>query len=366
MSILDEGEANRLLCCDVGSLPCSQDMNRFLEGSSQLITDSAEYFENTIVNAFLDKLKAGVSVPAFPQFRDMNEMFLSIFEGLEKIKGGYVATKRLALKSESCTLPEVEAIRRNMKKISDQICCPFKLRVCVTGPYTLSSFFPYRTSETYTQLGQVLSQIVEKNIFAEKEGRTFLISIDEPLFGMVDDPLIDKGTEGREALLKAWETMAHQAQTRNVESCIHLHCTSDDLFWTIKSLQIVESHTDDPLYGVKATKQRLDSTDKFLKASVAVTDFDKLIWSKLGSKASDEAVGDAWKRISKGGVDPQEFFEEVNVMEKRLHRVIERFGLERVALAGTECGLRGFPNYGSAMQYLGLVSKAVKRGCQRC
>ena len=366
MSISDDGESNSILCCDVGSLPHDQDTNKLLEGASQFTTgsttDSAKYFENTIVKAFLDKLKAGVSVPAFPQFRDMNQMFISTIEGLEKVKGGYIETGRLAAKSGSCMLPEVEAIKRNMKKIFDQTSCPFKLRICITGPYTLSSFFPYRTSETYIQLGQILSQIVEKNTFREKQGRTFLVSIDEPLFGMIDDPLIDRGTEGREALLDAWETIAHKAKTRNARSCIHLHCTSDDLFWMIESLQIVESHTDDPLYEMKATKQRLESTDKLLKASIAITNFDKLIWNKLGSAASEEVVADAWKRILRKQMDPQEFLEDVNVMEKRLNEVVERFGLERVTLAGTECGLQGFPNYILAIQYLSRVCKAVSYG----
>lgn len=330
--------------------------NQFLANSA---SESAKVFENSIVTSFIDKLKVGVSVPAYPQFRDMNKMFLSSLEGVEKIDGGYVETGQLSLKPGFDVLPEVEAIKRNRKRIYDQIDFPFLLRVCLTGPYTLASFFPYRTSETYLQLGQILSQIVEKSVFSGKKGETFLVSVDEPLFGMVDDPSIDRRTEGREALLKAWEMISFKVKTKNVKSCMHLHCTSDDLFWGVDSLEIVESHTDDPLYEMKATKQLLDSRDKFLKASIAVTFYDRLIWVGLGSKASDEAVADIWKRILKKAVDPRDFLEDVDVMERRLRKVIKRFGLERVVLAGAECGLKGFPDYGAALECLKRASKAV-------
>ncbi|MDH5447404.1 MAG: hypothetical protein OEY24_00975 [Candidatus Bathyarchaeota archaeon] len=321
---------------------------------------SAKLFEQTVVDAFLDKLKAGIAVPAFPQFRDMNKMFLSTFEGLEKIKGGYIETGRLTLKSGYGRLPEVAAIERNAEKIHAQTGDPFQFRVCITGPYTLALFFPYKNSQTYGQLGRVLSEIIEKNVFATKQGKVALISIDEPLFGMVDDPLIDRGTEGREELLAAWESMMSDARNRNVETCIHLHCTSDDLFWAVKSLRVVESHVDDPLYEMKTTKQRLEREDKLLKASIAITDFDRLVREKLGSNASDDSVAEAWKNISNGTLNPEAFLEDVGVMKKRLVRIVGRFGVERVVLAGAECGLRGFPTYASAIHCLKRVSKAVE------
>lgn len=350
--------------CDVGSLPYAGEPDKFAEGAdhfaADISDDSAKFFEQMVVDAFLDKLKAGIVVPAFPQFRDMSEMFLSTFGGLEKIKGGYIETENLALKSGHSKLPEVAAIERNAEKIHVQTDSLFQLRVCITGPYTLASFFPYRSSQTYRQLGQVLSEIVEKNVFATKKGKVALVSIDEPLFGLVDDPLIDRGTEGREELLAAWESMMSEARNRNVETCIHLHCTSDDLFWAVKSLRVIESHVDDPLYEIKATKQRLEREDKLLKASIAITNFDRLIKEKLGSNAPDDAVADVWKNISTKTLNPETFLEDVGVMKKRLMRIVGRFGVERVVLAGAECGLRGFPTYASAVQCLRCVSKAVE------
>jgi len=350
--------------CDVGSLPYTDKLDKLMEGANHYATglsdDSERFFEHTIVEAFLDKLEAGISVAAFPQFRDMNEMFLSTFEGIERIKSGYVETGRLTLRPKKGKIPEVAVIKKNAAKVHEQKDIPFQLRICVTGPYTLASFFPYKTSQTYTQLGQVLSEVVDKNIFAVKHGKVALVSIDEPLFGLVDDPLIDRGTEGRENLLSAWELLANEAKRKSVATCIHLHCTSDDLFWSVRSLGIVESHVGDPLYEMQITKRRLEEEDKLLKASIAITDFDHLMKEKLNLNASDDAIADAWRNILNGNLDPKMFLENVEVMKKRLAIVIGRFGVERVALAGPECGLRGFPTYTSAISCLSLVSKAAK------
>ncbi len=349
---------------DVGSLPYTDKPNKLSEAAKDFTADadnnSAKFFEQIIVNAFLDKLKADVSVPAFPQFRDMSEMFLSAFDGLEKIRGGYIETGNLDLKRGQGELPEVAAIEKNAKEIHTQTGTQFSLRVCITGPYTLASFFPHRNSQTYTQLGHALSEIVEKNLFATNHGKVTLLSIDEPLFGVIDDPSMDRAIAGRENLLAAWESIAGKARARSVETCIHLHNTSDDLFWAVKSLRIIESHKDDPIYEMKTVKQRLEKEDKMLKASIAITDFDRLMKNSLGLAVSEEVVADVWKNISKGKLNPEKFLEASDVIKKRLLKITERFGSERVALAGPECGLRGFPTYASAIECLKRVSKAVK------
>ncbi len=360
---MGQRERPSIQSCDVGSLPYTGDLERLHESAQHLRIGSqdasARRFENTIVGAFVDKLKAGIQVAAFPQFRDMNDMFISALTGLQRVKGGYVEVEQMGLKSRLSKLPEVRAIEENAKKIADLTGTPFQLRICITGPYTLGSFFPYRSSQTYAQLGALLSQIIEGNVFATNEGRVSLVSVDEPLFGLVDDPSIDTGTEGRENLLKAWTTMTSRVKTRKAQSCIHLHSTSDDLFWEIDSLNIIESHVADPLYQMGNTKRLLDEKDKQLKASVTKTDFDLLIRDSLGTKASDSAVADVWNKLSRGELKPEAFLESTATMKKRLMDTINRFGEERVALAGPECGLRGFPSYGSAIGCLSNASLAV-------
>ncbi|MEM3011040.1 MAG: hypothetical protein QXE76_04450 [Candidatus Bathyarchaeia archaeon] len=362
----------KIKSCDVGSLPFQGNLEKHIEGATSYLSDpaheSAKYFERKVLQAFLDKIGAGIHVPNFPQFRDMSEMFLSMMDGLEKVKGGYVEIGVISLKAGCGDIAEVLAIKRNMKEISTLIGQSFALRVCVTGPYTLSTFFPYKTDETFLNLAGALSQIVERNVFQEKHAEVALFSLDEPIFGLVDDPMVDIGSEGRENLRKAWENIFHKAKTRNVQTCLHLHSTSNELFWETKHLDIIESHVEDPLYKLETVKKRLETEDKFLKASICVSDFDQLIKEKITTSSKDELteaainekISEAWKTIQHGQVDPKTFLEDMQSMRKRLLKVMEKFGIERVPYAGPECGLRGFPTYELALECLRRVAETVK------
>jgi len=337
---------------DVGSLPFEGELNLFLKGAflytHEPEQESAKLFEKTIMQCFLDKLEVGIDSPNYPQFRDMNEMFLLMMNGIEKIKGGYIEVKTPSLKSGEGTIPEVAVIKENAKQIYTKIGRPFKLKVCITGPYTLAAMFPYKNQETFLNLAKVLAKIVERNVFKNKHGEVALIVLDEPTFGLLNDPLIDYGSKGRDFLLKAWETVFKAAKARNVKTGIHLHSTSDGLFWQVESLQIIDSHVEDPLYEVKATKKRLEEKDKFLKASIFISSFDQLIKKrilatsseKLSATTLNEQIAKIWKQIDSKKLDPTTFLEEI--------------------YAGPECGLRGFPNYTCAIECLRRTANATE------
>jgi len=352
---------------DVGSLPFEGDFEKFCRGASAS-PDGGDYryFEDKVVEGFLDKLKAGIDLPNYPQLRDMNEMFMCSIRGVERVKSMYVETEPLSISAEDARIPEVEAIRRHASEIAEEIGFPFRVKLCVTGPHTLSCLFLYRHGDLFLSLGKVLSKIVEENIFKEKHGKVAMLALDEPTFGAFDDPLIDYGTEGRENLRKAWEDLFHRAKSVGVVTVIHLHSTSNRLFWEVESLDVVESHVDDFLYRSRQTRRLLEDTDKFLKASVCRTSFDALIKMAIESSATatrtvsiEEEIGRVWRRIKKGEVDPAIYIESSEVMMRRLSKVVEAFGSERVPYAGPECGLRGFPTYRSAVECLRRVAGVV-------
>jgi methionine synthase II (cobalamin-independent) len=209
---------------------------------------------------------------------------------------------------------------------------------------------------------------VENSLFNNKHGRVGLVSVDEPIFGLQDDPLIDFGSRGREKLRRAWESIFHKAKSKNAQTLIHLHSTVDELFWDIDSLEIIESHVDDTLLQTKKTKEMLNSTDKFLKGSIAVAEFDSLIKQRIVSESHQklteislyEKIAEAWTTISWKKTNPEIFLENVNVMKKRLAKMFERFGVERIPYAGPECGLKGFPTYESALECLRRVSNVIE------
>lgn len=346
---------------DVGSLPFVGDFAKFLA--------DAAYFEEKVAEGFMDKLKIGVDVPNYPQFRDMNKMFLENIAGLEKIKGsGYVETGSLSIKPEKAQISEVAAIKNRAGEISEKTGEPLRVKVCVTGPYTLASLFAYKDSGTFSRLGEIVSQIVENNIFDGKHGGVRLVAIDEPTFGLLDDPLLDFGGDGRETLRKAWESICRRAGAKGVQTCMHLHNTADELFWDVESLNIVESHVGDPLYHSDRTKEQLELKDKTLKASITISDFDKLIRAKVttelpqktGESTINEKVAEDWKAISKGKLHPTSFLETTHLMAERLKRTVDRFGVDRVRYAGPECGLKSFPTYECALECLRRSAAAVK------
>ncbi len=357
--------------CDSGSLPGVGSAEQFLDGANRFSLDQkdelAEHFEKRVVESFLDKIRVGIQVPNYPQFRDMNEMFLSVMEGIEKIKGGYLETAVPSLKQNRSKIAEVFALEKNAQMIQEQAGEPFEVRVCVTGPYTLASFFPYKDEGTFSRLGNVITQLLEQNLFSNKHGKTSLVSVDEPSFGLMDDPLIDFGSRGRENLLSAWETIFRKIKSKNAQAMIHLHSTANSLFWDADFLDVIDSHVDDPLIRMRITGGLLESRDKFLKASITINDFDKLIKGKIAADSQEklaesdlnERVADAWTDIKHERVNPASFLETVDTMKRRLANVVDRFGTERVLYAGPECGLKGYPTYETAMECLRRVSVAV-------
>ncbi|MBN1785343.1 MAG: hypothetical protein JW815_06365 [Candidatus Bathyarchaeota archaeon] len=368
---MKRGKHLKIKTSDSGSLPNVGSSELFLEGANRFSLNQkdelAEQFEKQVVESFLDKIRVGIEVPNYPQFRDMNEMFLSMMEGIEKISGGYLETALPSLNPIRSRIAEVFALERNAQTIQEHAGQPFEVRVCVTGPYTLASFFSYRDEGIFSRLGNVIAELLEQNLFSNKHAKTSLVSVDEPSFGLMDDPLTDFGSSGRENLLNSWETIFRKIKAKKAQTMIHLHSTSNSLFWEADYLDVIDSHVDDPLVTMKTTGERLESRDKFLKASITINDFDKLIKEKITADSQEklaepdlnERVADAWTDIKHKRLNPDSFLETVDTMKRRLANVVGHFGTERVLYAGPECGLKGYPTYETAMECLRRVSVAV-------
>src|SRR3989304_3802056 len=119
-------------------------------------------------------------------------------------------------------------------------------------------------------------------------------------------------------------------RAKGAQSCLHLHNTSDELFWDVKDLSLVESHVDDSFYQSKRTRDRLEATDKSLKASIAVTDYDQLIKNNVKATSKqeineiniNEQLAETWTAITKKQLDPTVFIETPEQIKKRLADII--------------------------------------------
>jgi 5-methyltetrahydropteroyltriglutamate--homocysteine methyltransferase len=349
---------------DVGSIPFKGDKNKFEKEAASYSTLRRRYFEEKIVKDFEDKCRIGLEIPNYPQYRDMISSILEMIDGIEKHEGRYIITNNLNLNPKKKQIEEIVALRLNSKILSEKIQSKVKIKMCLAGPYTISSYFSHIDSFLFPLLADIISEVINETVFREKNAEVSFFTLDEPLLGVIDDVRLDHGSEGREILIKSLEKIFSHAKCRGLETSMHLHSSTLPIFWDIKSLGVIESHLHDQIYSSNQTKVDLEKNDKFLKACIARTDFDSLIGlnsKKMSSKemSVENYIGDTWRDIKQMKIDPKIFLEETQIMEKRLLQSINNFGIERVAYAGPECGLKGFPNYDCAIELLKRICESV-------
>lgn len=292
----------------------------------------------------------------------MNQMFLNLLTRYSESREGHIAHGIRARPGAS--IPEMEVIKRNLSNIADRADVDHvRVKLCITGPYTLSLLFKNRDGDLIEELGAALSAIAEASIFKRRKGEAVLLAVDEPAFSLIDDPLLDRGSEGRENLIRAWRKLLWKASSRGLETIIHLHATTDPLYLHVEQLDIVESHVDDPIYRDERAVGEILGVGKRVKASISRVDLDALIAERLGvgldSPEATYKIGAAWSEVKRGSMRVELFLEDVELIRRRLKKIISRLGEENVPYAGPECGLRGFPSYESALENLRRVSRAT-------
>jgi len=366
-------KVNTVLSSDIGSMPATAEP-RVIEAGAQrsgtllplLNVGVEEYkcFRDAVVSGYADKARVGVDVPNYPQFRDMNEMFFQLMRGIEKVEGGLMAVGSIR-PVQGASIPEVDVIRRESVKARELSGREkLRIRVCVTGPYTLASFFGARTPGLYRTLGRALAGILDESLFRSRYAEVAHVCVDEPVLGFMNDPMLDFGSDGREALRAAWDDVCRTASSRGADTSMHLHNTSESLVWDVEHLDAVGSHVGDPMYTSESTRQLIEEKDKHVWAALGVTQFDSLIQMHHQAEGytgeMPEKIGETWTGIKRGAIDPYTFLEDQGTMEKRLAKIIEFFGAERVAYASPECGLNSFPSYGVALECLRRSVAAVE------
>jgi len=348
---------------DVGSLPFQGDseaLRRGAEGEAD-----QEYFEKIVVEYYVRKLKAGLDVATYPQLRDMCTMFLDDLYGLIKVENRYAVVETIKPKRKS--IAEVHAIFKHSKEIFEEVGRSFKMRVCLTGPYTLASYLIEPDVEQIVSLGEALHKIAEGSLLRDRYGCVAMLCIEEPLLGVVDDPRLDYGGGWGEALLKGWNRVFSAASAQGIVCAIHLHSTSNRIFWDADRLEVIETESDDPILSSEKTRSLLEKYDKRLKASICITDTNKLAEKaaehspRYNSLPKEERIGQIWADIKRGKEDPSILLESEEEIQSRLKQIVALIGKENIPYAGPECGLKGFFNIDTALRYLKRCGDVVKR-----
>ncbi len=331
-----EIKEHMILFDDIGSFPLPKGIDR--EWIAQAVKNKDPKFQELLKTAMQNKIDAGVEIPTYPQFRDMNQMFLEIINDESAQQEPLVVRKEKAKIMELSSLEDVGAqyLIKTGKKLN--------VRICVTGPLELylNQFGGTAYKDVLNAFAVSIDRFIANSIDNAKQFRIITISIDEPSIG-INPQIMFNDNDIIEALTIATKTSG----LNKIDTEIHLHSPLYyKLICRVPSIGIigVESAAN-PSYLDLVDKKDLDDFDKFLRIGVSRTDIFGL------AAALNEKYGtNVWK-------DPSRLDEIITEMEtpgiiaKRLLKAYSIFG-ERIKYAGPDCGLGSWPSQELASRLL--------------
>ena len=332
---------------DIGSYPLPPGVTKewFDETISRNDKDSKLYA--VMQEAMQHKLLAGVDVPTYPQFQNMNHQFLQYITD-------EVATDEPYLVSEKhARIIELDAILPTARRYFDEHGSRMPLRVCVTGPLELylHEFGATDYVDVYQALARSVDRFVGKAIDASHFFQVKTVSIDEPSIGINPQIMF-----GEEEMIKALTIASSTAASHGIDVQIHLH---SPLYYHIAcqtpgiNVIGVESAAN-PQYLKLIDKKILEDTDSFLRVGVARTDIFSLT-AVLNEKYNTNVWKDS-ERIKDVIID----METSDVIAKRLETAYNIFG-ERIRYAGPDCGLGSWPTQEMAQGLLKNTRKGIDK-----
>ncbi len=333
-----------ILFDDIGSYPLPKDTTK--NWVADAVKRGDPKLLNIIRDAMRQKIEAGVDVPTYPQFQDMNQQFLGI------INDDNCAEEPLLVRREKARIMELDAVeevgadyyKKNGRKLN--------IRVCVTGPVELylKQFGGTSYTDVLNTFAASIDRFIGNSIDNAKQFRIDTISIDEPSIGINPQIMFSDG-DLIEALSKATKT----AFSNRIDTEIHLHSPLHyKLICRVPSIGIVgvESAAT-PSYLDLIDKKDLEDYDKFIRVGVARTDI-----FNMAATLNEKYGINVWKEPSK--------LEEINtgietpaIIEKRLEKAYAVFG-ERIKYAGPDCGLGSWPSQEMASRLLKNTCTGIK------
>jgi 5-methyltetrahydropteroyltriglutamate--homocysteine methyltransferase len=332
---------------DIGSFPLPAGVSRdWIEQAVSKRNEDERLFK-IISQAMEQKITAGVEVPTYPQFQDMNRQFLRIIDNPKCTEAP------LMVKRSEAKILELEAISDLAKKYKEENGEPLKIRVCVTGPIEL-----YQQEFGSTSYGDVLltfarsiDRFIRNSIERNRNIQVKTVSIDEPSIG-IHPQIMHSDDNIIQALTIAGET-AHE---HGIDTEIHLHSPLHyNLVCEVPTINVigVESAAN-PSYLELIERQDLEASDTFLRVGIARTDI-----FGLTAVLNEIYNTNVWKEQDKL---PEVItrMETPEVIARRLRKCHEMFG-DCIKYAGPDCGLGSWPTQELAQQLLANTAAGIKR-----
>jgi 5-methyltetrahydropteroyltriglutamate--homocysteine methyltransferase len=331
---------------DIGSYPLPEGINReWVKNAFKTRAEDEELFK-VINDAFQQKIDAGVEVPTYPQYQDMNEQFLKVIRDPE------CSNSPFEVKLECAKIEELEAIEKVAKAYKEQFGKTLNTRICVTGPTELylKEFGGTRYTDIYSLLAKSVDNFVRNAMESAKHFKIATVSIDEPSIGLNPELAFDQND-----MISALTIASKSASKWGADVEIHLH---SPLYYTyacdtptINVIGVESAST--PSYLELIDKKVLEETDTFLRTGIARTD----IFS-LAGMLNEMYCTNVWK--------DQQYLPEIvtkletpAVITKRLQLAYTLFG-DRIKYVGPDCGLGSWPNQRIAFILLSNVAQGIK------
>lgn len=336
-----------ILVDDVGSFPLPSTIDRrtfnmardlarkaLVDGKdlwkNEFIKDN---FSRVVVDSFEKKRDCGLDVVNYPQHYDMYEQFAEVIRGATN-EGTYMVNESLAM------IPEVHVIEHEAKRFYEESGHKVRLRVCITGPMEL--YLKEVGTASYKDVLLMFSETVRRfarnAVLDSKYIKTEIVSIDEPSFGFQEMGL--ERTAIAEVLKKAFDFSCETKQ-------IHLHSSTrvTDLL-DIENLDVLTfEYAASPRNIESVSKRMLEESDKQIRVGISRTDIDSIM-AELHDRGLVTPT-------------PEQVVENAEIMRKRFIAAKEKYG-DRMAFAGPDCGLGGWPTQKAAQLLLERTVTAAK------
>ena len=333
-----------ILFDDIGSFPLPKGINR--EWVEQAKKSNDPKLPDLLKNAMQQKIDAGVDVPTYPQFRDMNQMFLEIINDESAQEEPLIVRKDRARIMELSAMEDVGAqyLNKTGKKLN--------IRLCVTGPIELylKQFGGTAYKDVLNAFATSIDRFVSNSIDNAKQFRISVISIDEPSIG-INPQIMFSDSDMIEALTLATKTSG----LNKIDTEIHLHSPLHyKLVCRVPSIGIigVESAAS-PSYLDLIDKKDLGDYDKFLRIGVSRTDI-----FGMAAVLNEKYNTNVWKEPAKlDEITTQ--METPQIIAKRLQKAYSIFG-DRIKYAGPDCGLGSWPSQELASNLLKNTGAGIK------
>ena len=313
---------------DIGSFPLPEGITR--DDAERMARENLPEYSRMVEKAFLMKIKGGVEVVNYPQFRNMVSQFMDLIEKEDLWEDPFVIRK------ESAEIVEVKAIE-NLDFDGD-------FRICITGPFELcySKFGSVDLPDVIFAISESLRRFVENSM---ERVDVEVLSIDEPSLGTNPEVQPDG-----ELIREAFKPL----EFSNVTVQVHLH---SPVFYThfldVNSVDVIgveAASTPEVLEYID--RDEIESSGKGLRIGIARSDIDSLI-AEYNSKYGVNL----WKEREKIAPAVDEL-ESPGVIEERLRNAYEKFG-DLIMFTGPDCGLGSWPTQESAVRLLKNVRKAL-------